>query len=188
MIVNIRGTSGSGKSTLARRVMAEYTNGQSRIQRPGRKHPFGYILHHHHTAKALVIIGHYESPCGGCDTIKTYAEVFQAVQDSHDAGHNVLFEGLLLSTDKIHITELALAYPDDHLIIGLDVPLVECLRCVNERRRAKNPDKEDVNPKGTNSKHGTNKRAMKHFTDNGLNAEWHNRESAFQRIKEALGI
>jgi len=187
MIINIRGTSGSGKSTLVRRIMGMYTGCRAGIKRPDRKRPFGYILTHP-PALPLVVIGHYESPCGGCDTIKTYAEVFQAVRDAHEAGYDVLFEGLLLSTDKNHITELALDYKDDHLIIGLDVSVEVCLESVNARRRAKNPDAESVNPKGTISKHGTNRRAMTQFIHHGLNAEWHDRESAFTRICEELGI
>jgi len=189
MIINIRGTSGSGKSTLARRVMEQYTGCRSRIKRPGRRQPFGYILARgpqNPPGKALIVIGHYESPCGGCDTIKTYDEVFQAVRDAHDAGYDVLFEGLLLSTDKNHMTKLAQEY--EHLIVGLDVPVDECLRCVNERRRAKKPDTEDVNPKGTISKHGTNQRIMAHFIQAGLNAERHSRASAFNRIAEELNI
>jgi len=138
--------------------------------------------------KALVVVGHYESPCGGCDTIKTYEEVFAAVRDGHKLGHDVLFEGLLLSTDKNHITKLAKEHPNDHLIIGLDVPVDECLRSVNERRRAKKPDADDVNPKGTTSKHGTNKRAMAQFISDGLNAEWHDRDGAYYRICEVLGL
>jgi len=195
MIINIRGTSGSGKSTLVRRIMDQYTGCRSRIKRPNRKQPFGYLLTQEHKVGALgglgpplIVIGHYESPCGGCDTIKTYAEVFQAVRDAHTSGYNVLFEGLLLSTDKNHIRKLAEEYKDDHLIVGLDVPVEECLRCVNERRRAKKPDAEPVNPKGTKSKHATNRRAMSSFISAGLNAEWHDRESAFTRICKELGI
>jgi len=152
----------------------------------GRKQPWGYILSHP-TAGQLIVIGHYESPCGGCDTIKTYDEVFQAVRDAHDAGCNVLFEGLLLSTDRNHIAKLMGEYKD-HLVVGLAVPVEECLRCVNERRRARNPDAEPVNPKGTTSKHGTNLRIMARLMALGLKAEWHDRQSAFTRICKELGI
>lgn len=184
MIVNIRGTSGSGKSTLARRIMGQYPD-RSRMMVKGRKQPAGYILNHPE-AGTLVVIGHYESPCGGCDTIKTYHEVFQAIRDAHDAGCNVLFEGLLLSTDRNHMIELAQEYPNRHLIIGLDAGIEKCLASVNERRRAKNPDVLPVNPKGTISKHGTNQRIMAKFIELGLKAEWHDRESAFKRICKEL--
>ncbi|GAG17629.1 unnamed protein product, partial [marine sediment metagenome] len=185
MIINIRGTSGSGKSTLARKIMEQYIGGRARITRPDRKQPFGYILcrgPENGFGDPFVVIGHYESPCGGCDTIKTYDEVFKAIRDAHNAGYDVMFEGLLLSTDKNHMAKLAQEYKNGHLIIGLDVPVEECLRCVNERRQAKKPDAEPVNPKGTISKHGTNQRIMTYFIQAGLNAEWHDRESAFTRI------
>lgn len=189
MIINLRGTSGSGKSTLARRVMTAYEGARVRIMRKGRKQPIGYILPRgleQKPGKPLIVIGHYESPCGGCDTLKTYDDVFQAVRGAHENGYDVLFEGLLLTTETARLIELAGQYP--MLIIGLDVPVDLCLESVNMRRRAKKPDAEPVNPKGTQSKHRTNSRAMAKFIALGLPAEWHSRESAYTRICEELGI
>lgn len=188
MIINIRGTSGSGKSTLTRRVMSQYGGCRAKIKRPDRKQPFGYICSKSpdQAGKALIVVGHYESPCGGCDTIKTYDEVFKAVRHAHDSGYDVLFEGLLLTTETQRLIELALEHP--MLIIGLDVPVEVCLESVNIRRRAKKPDAEPVNPKGTESKHRTNQRAMKKFIDLGLSAEWHDRDSAFERICGELNV
>jgi len=194
MIIQVRGTSGSGKSTLVRRVMEMYGGVRLKIKREKRRQPFAYLLTRKTEApstvaagRQLVVLGHYESPCGGCDTIKTYDEIFAAVREADSQGYDVLFEGLLMSTDKTHIAKLAGEYPD-HLIVGLDVPIDECLASINKRRREKKPDAEDVNPKGTTSKHGTNKRAMAQFQADGLNAEWHDRDSAFTRICEALGL
>ena len=186
MIINIRGTSGSGKSTLARRVMGAYTGCRNRVKQKGRKQPIGYICTRPDGGKPLYVLGHYESPCGGCDTIKTYDEVFQRVRDVHEAGYDVLFEGLLLSTETQRVIELALELPT--LIIGLDVPVDVCLESINTRRRVKKPDAEPVNPKGTESKHRTNQRAMAKFQGLELQAEWHDRDGAFKRICGVLGL
>lgn len=188
MIINVRGTSGSGKSTLVRRVMDQYKGFRMRVKAEKRRQPFGYLCYRKGAGRQLFVLGHYESPCGGCDTIKTYDEIFHTIRISHDAGHDVLFEGLLLSTDTKHIMKLADEYKDKHLIIGLDVPVDECLASVNARRRAKKPDAEPVNPKGTRAKHRTNQRAMARFLICGLKAEWHTRDSAFDRICKELSI
>ena len=118
--------------------------------------------------------------------IKTYDEVFEAVRDAHKTGHDVLFEGLLLSTETQRVIELALELPT--LIIGLDVDVDVCLDSINFRRRTKDPNAEPVNPKGTESKHRTNQRAMAKFQGLELQAEWHDRDGAFKRICEELGL
>jgi len=66
-VIQIRGTSGSGKSTLVRQVMGLYYEKQPLFKR-GRKQPIGYILTHPDTP-SLFVPGHYESACGGLDTI-----------------------------------------------------------------------------------------------------------------------
>ena len=101
-IINIRGTSGSGKSTLARRIMEQYPH-RVVFRREGRKQPIGYLYQRDASpntkGRQLAVIGHYETPCGGCDTIQKMDDIFQLVRDSHEAGHDVLFEGLLISAD-----------------------------------------------------------------------------------------
>ena len=80
MIVNIRGTSGSGKSTIVVRVCGLYDKKTPHFLE-GRKNPYYYVFEKE-GHKPLAILGHYESPCGGCDTIYTgYTDIFNLIKN-----------------------------------------------------------------------------------------------------------
>jgi hypothetical protein len=167
------------------------------VKRPKRKQPFGYILARGFgqsvkvgelgVGRPLAVLGHYESPCGGCDTIKTFEEVYKTIRDCHAAGYDVLFEGLLLTTETQRLIQL---HEDGLplLVIALDVPVDVCIDSINARRRAKKPDAAPVKEAGTRSKHRTCQRGMTLFQSHGMTAEWHDRESALKRIREELRI
>lgn len=193
MIINIRGTSGSGKSTLARKVMALYGN-RVAYKREGRKQPIGYLYrrppnspHQVSAGRGLAVIGHYETPCGGCDTIQKMDDIFQLVRDADAQGHDVLFEGLLISADM----KRTLALHEEGLdlkVIALDVDIDTCIASVNERRWAKSPDKPGVNPKNTISKHKGVKSSMKKLGEAGVPATFCNRDEALLLIRELLHV
>lgn len=213
MIVNIRGTSGSGKSTLVRRVRELYTGAHLRVKAEGRKQPIGYILHREgFTGRSLALVGHYETDCGGCDTIADMDQIYTRVREAHEHGYDVLYEGLLISADANRAVAL---HSDglDPLVIALDTPLDVCLASVNERRAgaharrvgdiaAENaaraaagrklivvpPEKGLVNPKNTESKYKGVRSSMKRLEAAGLRAEWHSRDSAFERIRKEFGV
>lgn len=145
-VVSLRGTSGSGKTHLAREVMAKYKL-RFAIHIANRKQPYYYEFRKTPKGKPLYVLGHYETACGGCDTIKTADEVFALVDKLRKEG-DVLFEGLLLSTE----VNRTVAAGDIHNVF-FDVPVVQCLSQINARRRAKDPSKEDVDPTNTTSKH-----------------------------------
>lgn len=183
MIVNLRGTSGSGKTTIAKELL--------RLASPGivfrvdkkRKRPEGYWFNM--TLRPLVIMGHYETPCGGCDTIPNYAHLFDMIRRAHDHGNDVFFEGLLVSGDVKWTTALHRdGYPLQ--VVGLDVPIELCLESVNLRRRAKNPDAPPLNPKNTIAKHRCIQGAMKKLEAAGIPTEWQPRDRALKRILELL--
>lgn len=185
-IINVRGTSGSGKSTLVTKIMEEYDTKLSITATSfKRKQPIGYRLSHPGRT-ALYVIGHYETPCGGCDTINGMDIIYELVQEAADAGAHVLFEGLLISAEVNRTLNLE-NYGELH-VIGLDLPLQECLDSVNERRRRKDPNKGPVNPKNTESKWKGTKQSIKRLEDSGVSCEWHNRQTAFERVKELLGV
>ena len=185
MIINIRGTSGSGKSTLVRRVLECYES-KSVFREEKRKQPIGY-LYHRTGGKSLAVIGHYESPCGGCDTIPKMEKIFDLVRQSYAAGHDVIFEGLLISADVKRTMEL-FSEGLPLKVIALDTPIEVCVESINLRRRAKNPDKEDVNPKNTESKHKGVKGSMVKFEAAGMNAVFASRDEAFNIIKQELNL
>jgi len=185
MIINIRGTSGSGKSTLARNIMALYDT-KVAYRREGRKQPIGYT-YGTNGGQLLSVVGHYETPCGGCDTIQKMDDIFQLVRDADALGHDVLFEGLLISADMkrtlaLHTEGL------DLRVVALDVDIETCLASVNQRRWAKNPDKPGVNPKNTVSKHKGVQSSMKKLKEAGVPASFCSRDEAFLLIRELLHV
>lgn len=135
MIINLRGTSGSGKSTIARAVLAAYPR-RSRVMIEGRKQPIGYVLNRAE-GRALYVPGHYETDCGGCDTITKMDDIFDHVQKAANMGMDVFFEGLLISAEFNRTLELRQKYGRENvLVVGIDIPLEECLAGVNGRRAA----------------------------------------------------
>lgn len=192
MIINIRGTSGSGKSYIVREVMRRVHGAKFAIKVPGRRQPLLYRFGFSAPRGApphtyLSIIGHYETACGGCDTIHSLDRIYELVREEHGCGNHVLYEGLLLSAEVNRPVALHDAgYP--LLVIGLDVPLQECIDSINARRRAKDPDKPPVNPKNTEAKWKQTRRAMQRLEEAGVRTEWHGRAGALVRVLGELGL
>lgn len=209
MIIQLRGTSGSGKSTLARRIMELYTGTRLRIKGepvPGkpRKQPVGYLNARANPSidaalqvffkPSLFVPGHYETACGGADTITQIEYTFGLVRGAVTAGHDVLFEGLLLSADVNKVAALTDLNVPMHAII-LNIPLEECLDSVNQRRRAKKgDDAPPVNPKNTASKHKGVMSTIDRLAAAGIQP-WvftgpaaDAREQAFLKVRELLDV
>lgn len=134
MIIQVRGTSGSGKSTAMRAFMegAGCWNG---VQVSGRRRP----LYYRHEDLSVAVLGHYESPCGGCDTIGSARAVYALVQDllgSPQPPRVIVCEGLLLSED----TKWSLQMPDLRALF-LTTALGECLDRIRLRRQKAGNDK-----------------------------------------------
>ncbi len=189
MIINLRGTSGSGKSTIIRKVMELYDY-RFPFRKTGekRRQPLGYYLSMASVDhRRLMIPGHYATACGGCDTISGYDRTFEMIKQAHGLGMHVLFEGLLLSGDVKRIMGIR-QYTSDLRVIALDTSLEVCLASVNERRRVKKPDADDVNPKTTTSKYKGVQSAMRKFQAAGMDVHWADRDYAFGLIREWLQL
>jgi predicted kinase len=186
MIINIRGTSGSGKSTLVRSITELYER-KFPAKVEGRRQPIGYVFTRP-KGKTLAVIGHYETPCGGCDTITDQDEIYRRVRQSHEAGMDVLYEGLLISAETRRCIELHRDFPGYLQVVALDTPLDVCLASINERRRAKDPDKGDVNPKNTESKFKGVQSAVRKLKSESVPADWWSRDGARTFIKLLLGL
>jgi len=199
MIINISGTGGSGKSHTVRSLMVCYD-----IREPllieGRKRPWAYICKNlsrttdtvgGDNAKSLFVMGHYETPCGGCDTLATFFseryidQIYETVRKvSKD--FNVIYEGLLIESDVRRRVEL---HQDGFplTIISLDVSLEECLESTRKRRLAKGNDK-PLNPKNTIERYKHAKRCMIRLKTAGVNVLHLDREAAFEKCLELLGL
>lgn len=141
-VIQVRGTSGSGKSTVMRRVMDRLGPWQP-VYVPGRKRPLYYL----DPARGVAVLGHYESPCGGCDTVGSAAAVYDlTVSLTAVPGLGLRFvlqEGLLLSEDVRWSSRLQAL-----TVYYLDTPLERCLTQIQGRRAAAGNDK-PLNPDNT---------------------------------------
>lgn len=186
MIIQLRGTSGSGKSTVVRSVMMRYGAARQKVMREGRKQPIAYVLPNKTPGgRSLLIVGHYETACGGCDTLPSYDASIEIVRKGHEHGFDVLFEGLLISGEVARCAKL---HEDGlpYVSLGLETPLDVCVDSINQRRRAKDPDKPDVNPRNTEAKFKTVQGAMRKLSERGVRTEWVTRDTALDRILELL--
>ena len=182
-IINIRGTSGAGKSTLVRAIMTLYnTKEENNIQ--GRMRPISYTLRHPNRAP-LEVIGHYETACGGCDTIKTLDDIYTLVEAAHNKGHHVLFEGMLLCSDVKRSIELSKRVKS-FVAISLTTPVEQCLDNIRQRRAEKGNTK-DLAEKNTRTRHEYEKKQVGKLKDAGVNVFSMNYTPAFERVKEELG-
>lgn len=167
MIINIRGTSGSGKSTLVRNILASYQGGgQDREMIEKRRQPLSYLLRAAGLGP-LRVLGHYETACGGCDTITDgYDRIWQLAREAHARGEHVLMEGLLLSTEHARTVQAV----RDGLpvsVIQLDTDLETCIRRVGERRLARG-DERPLNPANTEAKHKGIERVCERLRQDGV--------------------
>ena len=201
--INIRGTGGSGKSTLVKKVMGLYTKRHNYMV-PGRRRPMGYILDRKWGDKPTVlgeagllfVPGHYETACGGCDTIKTPDEVYRLVNEYTMAETPVLYEGIMIMDDVTRAVALnrhlieAGKYRisvDGLYVIALTTPIEECLAGIRERRAARGEEK-PLNEKNTRQRHERMLRGLQRLKEAGVAVERLDREAAFIRIKELLGV
>jgi hypothetical protein len=139
VIIQVRGTSGSGKSTVVSKVM-QAIGDWDKVYVPPRKRPICYLHYREVAAKPILVLGHYEIACGGCDTIGSVPQVFAAMQSlvAWDYEH-IICEGLLLSED----VKWSLPYKDNLKAIFLTTPVDECLRRVTKRQEEKGREPAD---------------------------------------------
>lgn len=190
MIITIRGTSGSGKSTLARRIMAHYPYGEP-AWLPKRKQPLSYALKrvdsdNVQTHRTLRVLGHYASVTGGGDTLDGLDMISGLVQDAHDWGEDVLYEGLVVSSDFLRVEAMHRAGLPV-AVIGLSTPLDLCIESVKVRRAAAGNDKE-LSTKATEDKHRAVELMMARFQKAGVPTHVLDREAAYLKACELLGL
>lgn len=194
MVINLRGTSGAGKSTIVRKLMGQYTDIQPKFHE-GRKRPYGYLCAAF-GFRSLFVVGHYEIPCGGCDTIVAGRDIgkdggvmdtiYGMVREHHELGENVIFEGLIVESDVKRMVALHTdGFPVN--VIALDVPIETCLESVKLRRTARG-DERELDPTNTVNRVPQIIRRMQRLQEAGVNGVWLNREAALAKCLELLRI
>lgn len=132
-VIQIRGTSGSGKSTVMRQVM-KGLGGYAAHHVTGRKRPLLYAFN-----EFVYVLGHYESACGGCDTIGSARAIYELTERLFNGPDNakvVLQEGLLLSEDVKWTSQIR----DVHCYF-LTTPIEICIEQIKTRRSEAGNDK-----------------------------------------------
>jgi hypothetical protein len=144
MIINIRGGSGAGKSTVIRKIRDQFD-----IITPhfveGRKQPLWYDLRTKDADCQVRLLGHYETECGGCDTISKNPTdesetamdfIHRLVREAHAEHLHVLYEGVILSTVNGHLLKMVEEGLPIH-VVNLTSDLETCLMGISARRAVK---------------------------------------------------
>lgn len=199
LAINIRGTGGSGKSTLVKRIM-ELHKGSSPQLVDGRKRPIGTF--HWITKEGqsmglpvdLFVPGHYETACGGCDTIKTPEQVYELVRENTRQSINVLYEGIMVMDDVTRAVALDKQLRDPTgiasgqlYVIWLNTPIEVCLAAIRDRRAARG-DERPFSEKNTRQRYERCLRGLQRLEASGVRVERLDREQAFLRVRELLGV
>jgi hypothetical protein len=130
-VLNLRGSNGSGKSSAVRSFI-QYVGVAETLNHPRTRKTCGYRLN-----SGVVVIGRYETACGGCDTIHSFAEIADAVI-RHSRNNSVLFEGFLWSGIFKSSHELAQRLQGQANVIfaTMNTPLATCISRTARRRNA----------------------------------------------------
>lgn len=134
LVIQVRGTSGSGKTWVMQQVMERLGNWAPRYV-PRRKRPLWYRLIQDYPA--VVVLGGYDTACGGCDSVGSAAAVYDLIQkvQVEEVPNVILAEGLLLSEDAKWTAQL-LADGLDLRVAYLTTAVERCITQINTRRAA----------------------------------------------------
>lgn len=182
MIVNIRGTGGSGKSHLVRRVMDLYAERHPRHVE-GRRRPVSYLCSAE-GHRPLLVPGHYETACGGCDTLKTVNQVYELVTAGDRHNCDVLYEGIMVADDVTRA--VLLSRSADLRVVLLTTPIEECLHSI-QARRAERGDERPLSEKNTRDRAKRHDHNVWRLKQASVRTERLDREAAFNVIRGWLG-
>jgi len=180
-VIGVRATNGGGKTHVVREVM--------RITDPyfqkKMKLSNGVLINVYDN---FVVLGSYDRACGGCDTIKTPALVWDSIMEC--AEHkNVLFEGILVGTvyqPTMDLVERLKTIDTTYIPICLNTSFEQSVANVNSRRAeaGKGEIEKLVNIETNYKKHISSAKKLK---EAGLNPHWVSAEEAINIILEEFG-
>lgn len=182
MIIQLRGTSGSGKSTVMTRIM-ERAGEWNSVLVPGRKKPLYYVCKDF----PLIVLGHYESPCGGCDTIGSAGKVFELIGNVRKQfpTHDILCEGLLLSEDVKWSSQLVTSQKLFCVFLATDTQT--CLNQIKSRREKVGNEK-PLNPANTVNRVAVIDRSRRRLIELGVNCVRLSSNQAVEYVLQKLNL
>lgn len=189
MIIQVRGTSGSGKSTVVAGLVHSWNpRWRVPVRIEGRKQPLGYWLERK-ARHPIAVPGHYETACGGCDTLPTQAMVFDLIRRSmietktQSAAAHVVFEGLLASEEVRRTVALHEDHPGQLRVLQLDTNVEECIRAIKQRRAERGDDR-PLKEDNTRNRVGVINRACERLRAAGVDVRLVSREQAARLVAE----
>lgn len=180
MIIQFAGTSGSGKSHLMRAFLKQAGEYDPKYLKD-RTAPIAYEF----VNRDLVVLGAYESPTGGCDTIHDIAQVFGLVRRYYEEGCHVLFEGLFCMNQQ-RGPQLAGEVGKNFAVFQLTTPLATCMASINVRR-AERGEAELANKKNTIDNYKRAENYCARMRDSGARIIRVSRDEALDKVLEILG-
>lgn len=180
-VISIRGTNGAGKTWVARRIMERADADFRKKMTLGN----GVLIN---VYKTFVILGSYDRVCGGCDTIKTPQQVWDAVVECAQFT-NVVYEGVIVGNvfePTILLNERLKAVGAKLVPICLNTPFEQCVENVNKRRADEGkPPIEKTENILTNDKKNISSARKLHAA--GLEPHWVSPEEAVEIALKELG-
>lgn len=117
-----------------------------------------------------IVLGHYNSPCGGCDTIGSARAVYDLILKimlEEPKPVNIICEGLLLSEDVKWTSKLNESFNNSVTVYFLTTPVEKCLEQIKGRREKAGNDK-PLDPKNTVNRTTTIERARMKLGEAGV--------------------
>lgn len=185
-ILSVRGTNSSGKTTVMNRLMALMVHHRDYTTKNG------VFTHIYLTAdgRHVAFIGKYDGggTTGGADRVRNIRDVIEAIAEVSEYAdvcvESMILSGLQTLTGEIAYASVAHA---DLYTLFLTTPVDVCIADTQTRRAAAGNTK-PFNPENLISKAHAVNLAYKKFESWGWSPERLDREEAFQRCRELLGI
>lgn len=177
----LRGTNGSGKTFVARELIKRSNAKPALMYKTKPRSYVGELF-----GQPFIVLGSYETDCGGCDTIPTvkmvselldyYMAESDATPDQGSTGI-VFFEGLMISHMIGTVGEMQAKLGKDRNILAfLDTPLDKCIERVMIRRMLRK-DERPFDPKNVIADHPRVQKARENAMKQGyktMTVPWQN--------------
>lgn len=190
--INIRGTSGSGKTHLVRTMLNHVTSKEGLASgceltfvKSDIREECGYLIKRP-GHRDIWVMGSYEGPTGGCDTISgqlSLDRIYDKVERTVTVDHrHVLFEGLIVCSDARRTKDLVSEKFPLHVIL-LNTPLEQCKKNIDARRAAKEKGPLEDH-RNTEQKYNGNLESVARFASAGVDVKQLSVEDAMAFIGE----